>query len=222
MAEKVAIAWSGGKDSSLSLFEVLQQEGVEVACLLTTLTEGYDRITMHGVRRQLVELQARALGLRLEKVYIPAHAPNEVYEQRMGEALLALKGKGVRTHVFGDIFLEDVRAYRERQLERLGLDGLWPLWGRNTRELAELFIRLGFRAVVCCVDLSLLPKELAGRAFDRAFLDDLPKAADPCGERGEFHTFVYDGPIFRRPVNFRLGEVVIREGRFCYVDLLPS
>jgi uncharacterized protein (TIGR00290 family) len=221
LSERAAVAWSGGKDSALALYEVASSGELEVDCLLTTLTEDYGRVTMHGVRAELLELQAEALGYKLERVYIPANASNQVYEERMREALTRLLHRGVRRHVFGDIFLEDVRRYREEMLARLDIRGVWPLWGRDTGELARRFVALGFRAVVCCVDLEQLGPSYLGREFDTSFLQKLPAAVDPCGERGEFHTFVYDGPGFKRRISFRRGEMVLRDNRFYYIDLLP-
>jgi uncharacterized protein (TIGR00290 family) len=220
--EKVLVCWSGGKDSALALHEVLQRQGYEVVSLLTTITEDYDRISMHGVRSELVERQAEALGLPLEKVLVSRQSPNEVYEKRMGEALLPYKEGGVQLVVFGDIFLEDVRRYREENLAKIGMKGLFPLWGRDTGALALEFIELGFQAVLTCVDTEALDGAFAGRLFDRQLLADLPSGADPCGENGEFHSFVYDGPLFSRRIFHTKGEVILRDERFCYCDLVPA
>lgn len=222
MRRRAAVSWSGGKDGALALYEVISSGDIEVACLLTTLTEGDERVAMHGIRRELIEQQAAALGYALEKVYIPNGAANRVYEERMGEAYEGLARKGIRSHIFGDIFLEDIRAYRERNLARLGLVGLWPLWAKDTRELAQRFLQLGFSAIVCCVDSQRLGRSYVGRRYDMRFLEELPGGVDPCGERGEFHTFVYDGPLFRRPIGFRPGEVSLKNDRFYYIDLLPA
>ena len=213
------VSWSGGKDSALALFEVLRSDEYEVVALLTTVTEGYDRISMHGVRRVLLEQQANALGLPLEKVYIPQNCSNEVYESRMREALLKYRGLGVSSVVTGDIFLEDLRQYREIKLSQLGLKGLFPIWKRDSVHLAERFVDLGFKAVVVCVDNQCLDKSFAGYLFDEEFLSRLPPNVDPCGENGEFHTFVYDGPLFHRRISIEIGEIVLRENRFYYCDL---
>jgi len=221
MGEKVLVSWSGGKDSAQALWEVQKAGTYEIAALLTTVTEAYDRVSMHGVRRTLLAEQARALGLPLEEVFISPNANNQEYEARMEEVLCRHHENGVRAVVFGDIFLEDIRQYREQHLARIGMCGLFPLWKRNTRELMRTFLALGFRAVVVCVDLKVLDASFAGRVIDERFLNDLPSSVDPCGENGEFHSFVFDGPIFQKPVPFVKGEVVIRE-RFCFCDLLPA
>ena len=217
----ILMCWSGGKDSSLALQAVLSEPSFRVEALLTTVTADYERISMHGVRRALLHEQAEAIGLPLEEVRIPAGASNAVYESAMKERLLYYKAEGVSGVVFGDIFLEDLRKYRESRLAELGLEGLFPLWRRNTAKLAEDFIAAGFRAFLVCVDPKQLDPSFCGREFDRQLLADLPACVDPCGENGEFHTFVYDGPIFRRPVAVRKGEVVEREG-FWFCDLLPA
>jgi uncharacterized protein (TIGR00290 family) len=217
----VVLAWSGGKDSARALHE-LRRAGVEVACLLTTVTQGYGRVSIHGVRRELLGAQAAALDCPVVEVPIPQACSNAAYEAAMAAALQRLKAEGVRTVAFGDIFLEDLRAYRDAFLARLGLEGAYPLWGRPTPELAREFVGLGFRAVLACVDSQQLDAAFAGRSFDAALLADLPPGVDPCGERGEFHTFVHDGPGFRVPVHFTLGPVVLREARFAYCDLLPA
>ena len=222
MAEKALLCWSGGKDSALALYEVLGGGEVEVVSLLTTVTEGYDRVSMHGVRRSLLERQAASLGLDLETVLISKDASDGEYERKMGETLLAHRQRGVTSVVFGDIFLEDVRRFREANLSKVGMRGIWPLWGEDTGALARRFIELGFQAVVSCVDSQALDGAFAGRLFDRRFLADLPPGADPCGERGEFHSFVYDGPLMRERVFLTKGEVVLRDGRFYFCDLLPA
>ena len=220
-AAPVVLGWSGGKDSALSLYALRADPRHEVRELVTTVTDGYDRISIHGVRRSLLHAQARALGLPVREVRIPAVCTNDEYEGAMVGALAGSRATwpGLELAAFGDLFLADVRAYRERLLERAGLRGLFPLWGRDTAALAREVVRLGFRAVVVCVDNTLLDPAFAGREYDDAFLDALPATADPCGERGEFHTFVYDGPIFADPVRGARGEVVVRDGRFVYCDL---
>ena len=214
------LAWSGGKDSSLALHELQRTGAYRVAALLTTVTEGYDRISMHGVRRQLLEKQAKSLGYPLGIVLIPRTCTDEVYGARMKQVLERWLRRGATGVVFGDLFLEDVRAYRERNLGRVGMKGLFPLWKSDTRELARRFIDLGFKGIVTCVDSKALSGEFVGRDYDEQFLEELPAAIDPCGENGEFHTFVYDGPIFRERVDVIRGEIVLRDNRFYYCDLV--
>lgn len=221
MGSKALFSWSGGKDSALALYEVLGSRSFDIASLLTTVTGEYDRVSMHGVRPPLLEMQADSLGLALEKVIIPRNASNEAYENSLEKALLQYKESGVDTVIYGDIFLEEIRKYREEQLGRLGLGCVFPIWGRDTLSLARSFIEAGFKAVVVCVDSTLLDGGFAGREFDRDFITELPPAIDPCGENGEFHTFVYDGPVLREKVEFEKGEIVLRDGRFYYCDLLP-
>lgn len=220
--EKVIISWSGGKDSARALYELRKNNAYEVVALLTTVTEGYDRISMHGVRRDLLERQAKALGICLETIPITQKATNEEYETKLKEKLLYYKDHGLRSVAIGDIFLEDLRKYREENLAKIGMKGIFPIWGRDTAQLAREFIDLGFKAIISCVDTRSLSKEFAGREYTRAFLDDLPQQVDPCGENGEFHSFVYDGPIFQRPIIHQKGEIVFRDNRFYYCDLLPS
>lgn len=218
--DKALFAWSGGKDSALALYETKRMDAVEIVALLTTVTEGYDRISMHGVRRKLLLEQAASLGYPIEEVNIPRNCPNTIYEIRMHAALQKYLREGVSRAVFGDLFLEDIRAYREKQMHRIGMEASFPLWNRNSSETAREFIRLGFRAVVTCVDTQRLPAEFSGRKYDEDFISDLPDGVDPCGENGEFHSFVYDGPIFSRPVAVKPGKKVMRNSRFCYCDLL--
>lgn len=220
MPQKILLAWSGGKDSALALDELLRIEDYEVVGLLTTLTEGYDRVSMHGVRRVLLEQQARSLGLPLEEVYIPQECSDEQYEARMQETMGRCVHAGISAVAFGDLFLEDIRAYRETNLGRVGMKALFPLWHKDTTELARLFIDRGFEAVVTCVDSNALGPSFLGRNFDDGFLLDLPPQVDPCGENGEFHSFVADGPIFRQRIAVKKGEVVLRENRFYFCDLV--
>ena len=219
--ERVVIAWSGGKDSSLALREILRGDQYEVAALLTTCTEGFRRISMHGVRCSLLKTQAQELGLPLRKVFIARECSNADYEARMHGALFEFKSAGITKVVFGDLFLEEIRAYRDRMLAEIGMTAIYPVWGRNTRDLADEFIAAGFRATLVCVDPRKLAPSFAGRMFDQALLRDLPPNADPCGENGEFHTFVFDGPIFRKPVRIRSGPTVLRQN-FYFADLLPA
>jgi len=221
MPEDVLFCWSGGKDSAMALHALQSAAGeYRVTALLTTVTENYDRVSMHGVRRVLLERQAESIGLPLHEVPIPPQCVNTTYEARMKEALLEHYAKGVRHVAFGDIFLEDLRVYREQNLAQVGMNALFPIWKRDTRELAQDFLRLGFRAIAVCVDPRVLDPSFAGRVLDEAFFADLPAGVDPCGENGEFHTFVYEGPIFHKPIYFLVGEKVIRDG-FCFCDLLP-
>ena len=218
---RTLVSWSGGKDSSLALHRVLGDGSAQVDGLLTTVTDEYDRISMHGVRMSLLEAQARALSLPLRVARIPRACTNDVYEAVSRDALAAYAAEGGRRVVFGDLFLEDVRAYRERLLAPLPLAPDFPLWGEDTRALAHRFVGLGFRAVLACVDPRQIDPSLCGREYDETLLPDLPPGADPCGENGEFHTFVYDGPIFGSPVAVTRGAVVERDG-FVFCDLLPS
>ena len=217
----VALAWSGGKDSSLALAALQADPAVKVVALLTTITADYDRISIHGVRREILEAQVAELGLLLVEATIPAAASNEIYEEAFAAALDTLRvvHPDLRHLAFGDLFLADVRAYRERLLDRLGWEPVLPLWGQDTAQLARQFVDQGYRAVLTCVDTTQLGAEFAGREFDSALLHDLPSGVDPCGERGEFHTCVYDGPIFGRPLSLQCGERVLRDRRFQYCDL---
>ena len=219
--EPILFCWSGGKDSAMALYTLHQQRHFRVVALLTTVTETYERIAMHGVRRELLRRQAESLGLPLHEASIPPQCVNSVYEARMEEALGLFYRQGVRKVAFGDIFLEDLRAYREKNLARIGMTALFPIWKRDTRELIRFFHQQRFRAVAACVDPKVLDPSFAGRELDESFFRDLPFDADPCGENGEFHSFVFDGPIFQSPVPVRTGEVVNRDG-FVFCDLLPQ
>jgi len=218
MREPVAFCWSGGKDSALALARLGADPAVEVVALVTTVTRDFDRVSMHGVRRSLVRAQAMALGLPLIEVEIAAGAGNDAYEAAFAHALGALGDAGVREMAFGDLFLADVRAYRERQLRAAGWRGRFPLWGEDTRALARRFVADGYRAILVAVDPRQLDPAWVGRDLDRAALDELPAGVDPCGENGEFHTFVWDGPIFSRPLAVVRGERVERDG-FWFSDL---
>jgi len=220
----VVVSWSGGKDSSLAVAALRADPAVEVVGLLTTVTTGYDRVSIHGVRRTLLERQAAALRLPLHEVLLPPAATDGVYEAALLGALDALRLRHPRArHVaFGDLFLEDVRAYRERLLAGTGYDALFPLWGADTRLLARRFVEGGYAARLVCVDTTQLDATFAGRPFDRELLRALPEGVDPCGERGEFHTFVADGPIFATAIGYDVGETVLRDARFAYCDLLPA
>lgn len=205
----------------MALHALQQRADVRVAALLTTVTEGYDRISMHGVRRELLHRQAESIGLPLHEVVIPPQCVNPIYEARMEAAMRHFLGQGIRTVAFGDIFLEDLRNYREANLAKLDMHGIFPLWKRDTRELIREFHANGFRAMAACIDPRVLSPQFAGRELDESFFAELPSTADPCGENGEFHTFVFDGPIFSRPVAVRTGEIVERDS-FVFCDLLPA
>jgi uncharacterized protein (TIGR00290 family) len=214
------MSWSGGKDSAIALAEVLKDGRYKVSALLTTVTKDYDRISMHGVRQALLKQQAESLGIDVEEVFISKNASNEEYELSIVKTLGKYKSQGVTSVVFGDIFLEDLRKYREEKLSMLGMYGLFPIWKRNTSELMHSFVAAGFKAVITCVDTKALGKEFVGREINEKFLKDLPPDADPCGENGEYHSFVYDGPIFKKRIQFKLGEKVLREERFYFCDLI--
>jgi len=216
----LALSWSGGKDSALAL-GALRGSGSEPVALLTTVVEDFGRVSMHGVRIELVRAQASAAGVPLVEVGIPASCSNAVYESRMAEALASPVLAGVGTMAFADLFLADIRAYREEKLAGGGWSAVFPLWGRDTRALAREFIEAGFEAVLVCVDPSQLDASFVGRSFDNELLDDLPDSVDPCGENGEFHTFVHAGPVFDSRIEFSLGEAVMRDG-FAFQDLIPS
>lgn len=221
MTEKIVMSWSGGKDSTLALYELRKSVDYDVTALITTVTEDYDRISMHGVRRTLLESQAEALGIPLQVILISKTSSNAEYETRLSAALESYRERGVTFVAFGDIFLDDLRTYREGNLARVGMKGLFPLWKRDTREMAGTFIDLGFKAITTCVDSSALEGTFVGRNFDREFLAELPEAIDPCGENGEFHSFTYAGPIFQREIAFEKGEIVLRDDRFYFCDLVP-
>jgi uncharacterized protein (TIGR00290 family) len=218
MGARVVVAWSGGKDSALALHRLQQSSAWKVEALLTTVTEEYDRVSMHGVPRTLLEAQAGSLGLALIQVNIPADCPNEVYDERMRLALAECRARGIEHVAFGDVFLQDVRRYREERLAQVAMQAVFPLWGLDSGHLARDFVRLGFRAVVTCVDLRALDSSFAGREFDERFLADLPPGVDPCGENGEFHSFVYAGPNIRPPLKVEVGRRIERAG-FLFADL---
>jgi uncharacterized protein (TIGR00290 family) len=214
----LALSWSGGKDSALSLW-ALAEERVEPRALLATVTADYGRVSMHGVRRSLLRRQAAATGLPLVEVEIPAGCTNEVYENRMAAAFASPELASVDEVAFGDLFLEDIRRYRETRLADVGKRARFPVWGRDTAALALGFVAAGFRAILVCVDPRKLDPSFAGREYDERLLADLPAGVDPCGENGEFHTFVTDGPILDRPIDCRRGDVVERDG-FVFCDLI--
>ncbi|MCA1054399.1 diphthine--ammonia ligase [Rossellomorea aquimaris] len=225
--KKTVIGFSGGKDSTLALYKIQQDPGYEVDSLLVTLTEGFDRVSIHGVRHELLKRQADSLGIPLREVWIPQDSTNEQYAERMEKAVHEMLDDGVTHMVFGDIHLQDVKEYREKMLSGTGLTPVFPLWGRPVGDLGREFIDLGFKTVMTCVDLDKLHRSFVGRVYDEAFLEDYPEDRDICGENGEFHSFVFDGPNFRFPVQFKLGEERVtpdhqtKRDRFLYVDLLP-
>jgi uncharacterized protein (TIGR00290 family) len=216
---KVLVAWSSGKDSAWALHQVQQAGEVDVVGLLTTVTSEFERVSMHAVRETLLDRQAEALGLPCHKVRIPWPCANETYEREMERALAQARAAGVSGMVFGDLFLADVRAYREAKMAGTGIEPLFPLWGCDTTRLARDMLAGGLRATLTCVDPRRLDRGFAGRAFDEALLAALPAGIDPCGENGEFHTFVSEGPMFRAPLEVVVGEVVEREG-FVFADVL--
>ena len=219
--EPILFCWSGGKDSAMALHALVRQQQFRTTALLTTVTEGYERVSMHGVRRELLQLQAESIGLPVHEVRIPPRCLNATYEARMEQVLHRFYDRGVRKVAFGDIFLEDLRAYREEALARLGMTALFPLWKRDTRELIRLFHAERFRAIAICIDPKVLDPSFAGRELDESFFRDLPPHADPCGENGEFHTFVFAGPIFRRPILVCTGEAALRDG-LVFCDLVAQ
>jgi uncharacterized protein (TIGR00290 family) len=220
MVETVILSWSGGKDSAMAFRALTCDTRYKIRSLLTTVTEGYDRVSMHGVRVSLLDQQAKALGLPVVKVPIAQASSNEQYDSAMREVLAREHTNGVTTIAFGDVSLEEVRRYREERLGQVGMKAAFPLWKSDTRRLALEFINAGFRAILTCVDSRQLDGTFVGRTLDRSLLADLPPGVDPSGENGEFHTFVYEGPIFSKSIPVRKGEIVLRENRFYYCDLL--
>lgn len=231
--EKAIFCWSGGKDSSLCLHEVLEQKLYDVKYLLTTVNESFKRISMHGVREELLDAQASSIGIALKKMYVREGSFDE-YERNMEKLLLAAKAEGINTVIFGDIFLEDLRQYREDNLAKAGMKAVFPLWKRDTTEVINTFISLEFKTITCCVDDTFLGEDMVGCEINKLFLAALPHTVDCCGENGEFHTFCYDGPIFKTPVTFKVGEKVykpleVKHGAtepatkgFWYCDLIPD
>jgi uncharacterized protein (TIGR00290 family) len=209
--KKALFNWSSGKDSALALYKIQQNPEFEIDCLLTSVNQQYQRISMHGVRVELLEQQAESIGIPLEIMQIPEMPTMEVYEDVMQKTLEKLKEKGITHSVFGDIFLEDLRKYREDKLATMGFEGVFPIWKIPTQDLIQEFISLGFKTIVVCVNERYLDKSFVGRIIDQQFIDDLPDNVDVCGENGEFHTFSFDGPIFQKPIDFEIGEIVYRK-----------
>ena len=208
---KAIFNWSSGKDSALSLYKILQNPDYKIEYLLTSVNEQFQRISMHGVRVELLEAQAKSIGLPLKIMQIPEMPTMEVYETVMMQTLTELKKDGITHSVFGDIFLEDLRKYREDQLAKIGFEGVFPIWKIPSKELIDEFLQLGFKTIVVCVNERYLDKSFVGRIIDQNFINDLPENVDLCGENGEFHTFTFDGPIFSEPINFEIGEIVYRK-----------
>ena len=209
--KKAIFNWSGGKDSSLALYHILRDTEYDITALMTTVNAHHNRISMHGVRRELLYAQGEAIGLPIKEIRLPETPSMSEYDATMKKVLSELKEDDVTHSVFGDIFLEDLKKYREDRLKEAGFTGYFPLWKRDTTELVHEFIDLGFKTVVACVKAELLDEEFAGRVIDKDFLKDLPDNVDPCGENGEFHTFVFDGPIFKNPIKYSPGEKVFKE-----------
>ncbi|HEV8245970.1 MAG TPA: hypothetical protein VGP93_09385 [Polyangiaceae bacterium] len=218
---KAVVSWSSGKDSAWTLHRLRQQAEVDVVALVTTVTDAFDRVSMHGVRRELLSAQAESVGLPLWEIAIPSPCSNLDYEERMAAVVARAASEGIGHMAFGDLFLEDIRRYREAKLAGSGVTPLFPLWGIPTQSLAHEMLRGGIEAYVTCVDPRQLPAALAGRRWDEALLAELPPAADPCGENGEFHTFVAGGPMFARRIATQLGEIVVRDG-FVFADVLSA
>jgi len=218
--QKLVLSWSGGKDSAMSLYELRRNRQYEVVGLLTTVTRDYNRISMHGVRCRLLEQQADSVDVPLRKVFVPRTCTNEIYERLMAEEMEQLKREGIFLVAFGDIFLQDLKDYREQNLAKAGMKGIFPVWKRNSRELVESFIKLRFKSIVTTCDPRVVGEEFCGRIINKRFLAELPANIDPAGENGEFHSFTFDGPIFRQPVRFTMGEKVLRDG-FWFSDLVP-
>lgn len=208
--KKSILNWSGGKDSALSLHYCQKNKDIEIKYLLTTLSEEYERISMHGVRKELLQLQAENIGIKLKEIYLPESASMEIYDDIMENTLNGFKNEGIEYAVFGDIFLEDLKKYREERLADVQMKGLFPLWEKTSVEIIKEFIGLGFLTVVVCVNEQYLDPSFTGRVIDEDFLSDLPENVDPCGENGEFHTFVFDGPVFKKKIDYRLGRLVYR------------
>jgi len=219
MAEKVLFSWSGGKDSAMALHTISRDQRYEVVGLLTTVTEGYNRISMHGVREALLEQQASSIGLPLSKVFLSKNSSNEEYEAKMKEAMLKTREAGISAVAFGDIFLYEIKKYRESNLEKVGMNGIFPIWAKGN--LPHMFFDLGFKAIVTCVDAKILDAKFVGRLFNKEFIDELPTSVDPNGENGEFHSFVFDGPIFQDKIAYEIGEVIKRDS-FYFCDLQPQ
>lgn len=219
--ERIVVSWSGGKDSALALYKILKSDQYIVDSLFTTVTEGYNRISVHGVRESLLEKQAKSIGIPLRKMYIPEVSSHAIYKERMDEQLKQVRNDGIKIMMFGDIFLEDVRSYREELVEKQEIKAIFPLWGQPTDKLIREFLSLGFETVTTCIDTEKLTDKFLGRKIEENFIKELPEKVDPCGENGEFHTFTYSGPLFKRDLHLTIGDKVDK-GRFHFCDLLES
>ncbi len=218
MSNPVVLSWSGGKDSALALDHLLSDDRYQVVSLMTTFTKGFERVSMHGVRRELIQKQAEAMGLPLAEAWIDKGASNSDYEAAMSASLKQFKRDGIHTVAFGDLFLEEIRAYRDRLVQQVDMNSLYPIWGEETSALAERFVADGFEAVTCCVDTKQIPDSFCGRELDTAFFATLPSTADRCGENGEFHSFVYNSPQMSSSIEVSVGETH-RDGQFVFTDL---
>ena len=211
LLKKALFNWSGGKDSAFALWKILDGKEYTVETLLTSVNQKFKRVSMHGVREELLFMQAESIGLPLDRVLIPEEPSMDDYDNLMAQKLQGFKNRGIEYSIFGDLFLEDLKKYREQRLAEIGLEAVFPIWKMDTREVVTQFIDEGFKAVVVSANAHLLDKSFAGRIIDRNFLNDLPVRVDPCGENGEFHSFVFDGPIFQKPIHFEIGETVLKE-----------
>ncbi|WLD94382.1 diphthine--ammonia ligase [Alkalihalobacillus sp. AL-G] len=226
MSKKNIVVSFSGKDSTLALHDLLNSDEFEVDSLMTTVTDAYNRTSIHGVREELLVAQAKSIGLPLRIVRIPQNCSNEKYNEIMTEAIHKIKSDGIKHIAFGDIFLEDIRKYREDMLKNTGVVPIFPIWGVDTSEILNRFLLLGYKTIISCVDLTKLGKEFSGQKIDNDFVHNIPKEIDPCGEYGEYHSFVYDGPIFKSGINFTIGEkkvapdLMTGEDRFCFTDLI--
>lgn len=218
--EPIVVSWSGGKDSALALYRALIEKKYKVKTLFTTISAEYNRVSMHGVRRKLLEKQAKSIRMPLRVIRLPKDVSMEKYESIMRQEMNRFKSKDINNVIFGDIFLEDVRKYRETNLSKIGMNALFPLWDKSSQVLAKEFLDLGFKAIITCVDSTYLDGSFIGRMFNEQFLSSIPSNVDPCGENGEFHTFVFDGPIFSRMVQFKKAEIMFRDNRFYFIDLV--
>lgn len=208
MKSKAIFNWSSGKDSAFALYKILNSNQFEIVSLITSINERYRRVSMHGLSEELLEKQAESIGISLQKIMLPESPSIDEYNSIMNLTLKELKQKGITHSIFGDIFLEDLRKYREEKLNEVGLKAVFPLWKENTKDLIQEFLSLGFKTIVICVNENFLDKSFVGRIIDQQFIDDLPENVDPCGENGEFHTFTFDGPIFQFPIKFKIGEII--------------
>ena len=216
------ISWSGGKDSALALYYLLLEKKYRFKKLITTISTDYNRISMHGIRKELLEKQSQSMGIPVHIISLPKDVTNDKYEEIMKKEMNKFKSQRVLNVVFGDIFLEDIRKYRESNLSKIGMNALFPLWGKSTKDLAKKFLDLGFEAIITCVDSTILDASFIGQLYNEDFLKSIPSNVDPCGENGEFHSFVFNGPIFSCPIQFKKGNIVFREDRFYFIDLIPQ